>query len=73
MVFEMMKWIHWIEAIVGAVILFAGLYLSFWTGRAKGVLKELSDLPEDDLAFVGSIVGPIGFILIYIGIRRFFR
>ena len=69
----MMKWMHWIEAIVGAAILFTGLYLSFWTGRAKEVLKELSDLPEDDLAFVGSIAGPIGFVLIYTGIRRFFR
>jgi uncharacterized protein YjeT (DUF2065 family) len=72
-IFEMMKWMHWIEAIVGAVILFAGLYLSFRTGRAKGVLKELSDLPEDDLTFVGSIVGAIGFVLVYIGIRGFFR
>jgi hypothetical protein len=27
--YEMVKWMHWIEAIVGAVILFAGLYLSF--------------------------------------------
>ena len=44
---------HWTEAIVGAVILFGGLYLSFWTGRAKEILKELSDLPEDDLAFRG--------------------
>ena len=69
----MIKWMHWIEAIVGAVILFGGLYLSFWTEKARRELKELSNLPEDDLAFIGSIIGPIGFILIYIGIRRFFR
>ncbi len=69
----MMKWMHWIEAIVGAAILFAGLYLSFRTEKAKGVLKELSDLPEDDLAFIGSIIGAIAFVLIYLGIRGFFR
>ena len=69
----MVKWIHWIEAIVGAVILFGGLYLSFRTEKAKRGLKELSDLPEDDLAFIGSITGAIGFVLIYIGIRGFFR
>ena len=69
----MIKWIYWIEAIVGAVILSGGLYLSFWTEKARRGLKELSDLPENDLAFIGSIIGPIGFVLIYIGIRRFFR
>ena len=69
----MTKWMYWIEAIVGAVILFAGLYLSFWTEKTKRGLKKLSDLPEDDLAFIGSIIGPIGFILVYIGIRGFLR
>jgi len=69
-----MKWIELsVEIVVGSAIFLEGLYLGFWPEEAKRIFTELLELPEDDLAIIGNIMGAMGLPLLYFGVRGILR